>query len=389
MPHILIVSVTAWEGDYLKSTVELSKELAARNEVYFLDFQYSLKDLLAAVLGRAPHVPWKRMTGLSPRLRKVDLSNGSHVNIYTPRPIIPSFWVGSYRMFSFLNRINQRIVLKPLARLLRKRGAEPHAIVSALNPFMGLGVKRYFPDSSHAYYCFDEIRAAHWLRTFGGEAEDRLFPRLDGAVFTSDHLEREKGGPIKKTAVVKNGVHYEAFARHRRKIQAKKRPRVGYLGSIDDRFALDMMEEVVKKLDDYDFHLVGRVVDPRVKKRLEPYDNVSFFPPVAAGKVAPIMGQMDVGIIPYVRNEFTVAVYPLKVNEYLSVGLPVVMTPFADLPDFHGLADVADSAEAFAEAIRRNAGQDNEERIRERMDFASANSWTQRSKDLEQFIFSL
>ena len=389
MPDIIIVSVTPWEGNYLKSTVELAKECSVRNRVWFMDYQFTWKDLIAGVTGKNRTIPWKRMLGLKKRTRVVRVyDDGGEVIVYTPWPIIPAFWVKHYRLFAWLNRINQYLVLKPFRRMLRRSTARPAVIMSALNPFMGLGVKRYFPDQPHVYYCFDEIRAAHWLKIFGGQAEKRLLPQVEGAVFTSDYLQRIKGEMVTNATVIKNGVHFDAFVKHRRKAGRNQPPRVGYLGSIDDRFDIDLIEEVIKRMPELAFHFVGRVVWQEVPNRLTKYDHVKFFPPVAAEEVPPIMGSMDIGIIPYIKNDFTKAVYPLKVNEYLSVGLPVIMTSFADLPDFKGVVHLADDPDTFIQCIRSILAGDNEKKIEERLAFAAANSWKSRAEDLEKYLFS-
>jgi teichuronic acid biosynthesis glycosyltransferase TuaH len=135
--------------------------------------------------------------------------------------------------------------------------------------------------------------------------------------------------------------------------------------------------------------MVGRVVYEEVRRKLDKYNNVKFFPPVNADEVPPIMGKMNIGIIPYLKNDFTAAVYPLKVNEYLSVGMPVIMTSFASLPDFDDVADLADDADTFIRYIRKNLAEDSPEKIIERMSFASANSWKQRAEELEKFILSV
>ncbi len=389
MPEIIIVSVTSWEGNYLKSTVELAKELSIRNRVWFVDYQYTWKDLIFALFRINKHIPWKRMLGINKRVRAFTISEtAAQILIYTPWPIIPSFWARSYSLFSRINNINQHIVLKPFKHWLSKTGANPACIMSALNPFMGLGVNKFFPDVPHIYYCFDEIRAAHWLKIFGGQAEKQLFPALDAAVFTSDYLQAIKGHMVKQSTVIKNGVHFDDFVKHRRKSQMNSPRKVGYLGSIDDRFDVNLMEEVIKNLPDIMFHFVGRVVWQVVPDRLRKYNNVIFSPPVPAAEVPPIMGSMDIGIIPYIKNDFTKAVYPLKVNEYLSVGLPVIMTSFADLPDFAGIVDLADDPASFIQCINNILATDCEEKIAERLAFSSANSWKSRALSLERYLLS-
>lgn len=386
---IIIVSVTPWEGNYLKSTVELARELSANNKVWFLDYQFTLKDFIWGFLGLNRSIPWKRMAGLSNRARDISTKPGKSVTVFTPPPIIPAFWVKSYGIFSFFNRINQKIVLGSFSRFLRKKGARPMAVMSALNPFMGLGVKKYFPEIPHAYYCFDEIKAAHYLKIFGGNTEDILLQKVDAAIFTSDYLLSIKGKNVPKTAVIKNGVHFDNFARSKRTKFPQSPPKVGYLGSIDDRFDIDLMEKVIQNLPDIQFHFTGRVVYQKVPETLSHYTNVVFSPPVPSDEVPPIMGSMDIGIIPYIKNDFTRAVYPLKVNEYLSVGLPVIMTSFADLPDFKGYADIADDPQTFTNLIRKLLKEDSEEKCNARMHFAAQNSWKQRATDLEMFLQSL
>lgn len=383
------ITMTSWEGNYLKSTVELMKELSARNTIWYFDYQYTLKDFFKGLLLGDKSIPWKKMAGIDSRTREVKPYPGGKVVIYTPPPIIPAFWVKRFGLFKLINRLNHFVALRPFMKFLKKRHVHPKVIITSLNPFMGLGVKKYFDNKTHVYYCFDEIRAAHWLKTFGGQAEDMLLPGVDAAVFTSDYLQKIKGVKAARSAVIKNGVHYDAFAKHKRKIDDKAIPVVGYLGSIDDRFDIDMMEQVIQSLPNVEFYIVGRVVYEEVPKRLRNYSNVKFFPPVNADDVPPIMGKMNIGIIPYLKNDFTAAVYPLKVNEYLSVGLPVIMTSFASLPDFNSVVDLADDADTFITCILKNLAEDSTEKINERMRFVSANSWRQRAEDLEKFVLSV
>jgi teichuronic acid biosynthesis glycosyltransferase TuaH len=388
MAEIVCVAMPSWEGNFLKSTVELMKELADHNKVWYLDYQYTLKDVLFGFFGKKT-IPWKRIIGIQNRVREIQIQQNKKIFIYTPYPIIPSFWVPSFALFSFINKINHSIVFAPFKRLLKSRGVNPDFIISALNPFMGLGVKKKFPGSKHIYYCYDEIKAAHWLKKFGGNAEDLLLQNVDAVVFTSEYLLQIKDQGLTKTAIVKNGVHFEVFSKNVRKTGQNKIPIIGYLGSIDDRFDINLIEQVIKALPDFEFHFVGRIVFREVSKRLEKFCNVKFFPAVRAEEVPPILAKMDIGIIPYLKNEFTIAVYPLKVNEYLAVGLPVIMTSFANLPEFKGLVDLADDVDSFVNAIHRNLSGDTEELIHKRLRFAESNSWKRRAGDLEKFLISL
>jgi glycosyltransferase involved in cell wall biosynthesis len=117
-----------------------------------------------------------------------------------------------------------------------------------------------------------------------------------------------------------------------------------------------------------------------VEQRLSGYPNVKFMPPVKPNEVPGLLQKCDVGLIPYICNEYSKNIYPLKINEYLSVGVPVVLTSFADLPEFNEIVSFTTGKESFCEAIVRAIESDNLENIMKRIQFAEMNSWENRAE---------
>ena len=97
----------------------------------------------------------------------------------------------------------------------------------------------------------------------------------------------------------------------------------------------------------------------------------------------------SVCIIPFVKNEFTKYIYPLKINEYLAMGKPVVTTNFADLSSFTSIASIAQSTEDFLKAISSELAQNTSKREAERLKFAAKNSWNHRATQLKKMISDL
>jgi glycosyltransferase involved in cell wall biosynthesis len=93
-----------------------------------------------------------------------------------------------------------------------------------------------------------------------------------------------------------------------------------------------------------------------------------------------------VGLIPFVKNDLTAGIYPLKINEYLALGLPVVSTHFADLSDFQGVCTVADDTNTFLAAIAQALlpQPDGEQERRRR--FAEQNTWAARAAALDEAL---
>jgi glycosyltransferase involved in cell wall biosynthesis len=95
-------------------------------------------------------------------------------------------------------------------------------------------------------------------------------------------------------------------------------------------------------------------------------------------------------MIPYIVNDVNKNIYPLKINEYLAVGVPLVMTPFANLPEFTNLVSVSENSDDFVAKLKAEIENDSKRKIGERIKFAETNSWEARtevfSSILEKYI---
>jgi len=91
-------------------------------------------------------------------------------------------------------------------------------------------------------------------------------------------------------------------------------------------------------------------------------------------------------LIPFLKNELTAGIYPLKINEYLAVGKPVVTTNFADLTDFEEMVHIAPCQESFLKELKTSMTQTSPKWIYERTLFALENSWEKRAQELNMML---
>ncbi|NJO02585.1 MAG: glycosyltransferase family 1 protein [Bacteroidia bacterium] len=98
------------------------------------------------------------------------------------------------------------------------------------------------------------------------------------------------------------------------------------------------------------------------------------------------LADFDLGLIPFIKDEFTRRIYPMKINEYLAAGLPVVSTPFADLSEFNRLIRIADDPEGFREALYIEIAEDSPAKQTRRIAQARRNSWEGRAEAFSQFL---
>ncbi|MBK5256583.1 MAG: hypothetical protein JJE39_11160, partial [Vicinamibacteria bacterium] len=83
----------------------------------------------------------------------------------------------------------------------------------------------------------------------------------------------------------------------------------------------------------------------------------------------------DVGICPFVSNELTRNINPIKLREYLSAGLPVVATGIPEAAFYPGACQLVEGPAAFLLACESALGSDTRERRRERSDAMRLETW--------------
>ncbi|MFD2570929.1 glycosyltransferase [Spirosoma soli] len=383
---IVCLGQTTWEGDYQKAVVQLMTELSVRHRVLYVDYQYTLKDWAMGVAGRQD-MPVRASMRLASPLTKKTFENGSEVYVWTPPLMLPINWMPP-KPHDLLVQQNVSRLVKGLRQIMQQLNMTRPLVINGLNPVFGLPMLNQLNECATIYYCFDEINIINWMSRHGSRYEPAYLKQVDAVVTTSETLRRSKSELQPNAYCVKNGVNFELFnqAHQIAQQQPPDRPVVGYLGTADNRINIDLVDYCVRTMPDVIFQFVGEVNEPALKQRLSQYSNVTFTPPHQPADLPPLLAQMKAAMIPFVCNEHTYTIYPLKINEYLAAGLPVVATPFSILDDFNGVVELADQPAQFAQALRRALADDSDQRLNERITMAKANSWQKRAEEFEAVI---
>ena len=386
---IICVSQTTWEGDFQKAVVQLMTELSVRHKILFVNYQYTAKDLFMRFTGRRT-APAKQLIGLANPLVKKTLDSGHEVYIWTPPLMLPTNWLPN-RAHDLLNQWNVNRLTKGLRRVMKQLAMTRPVVINAFNPVLGYAMLNRLNEYGTIYYCFDEISVEPWTGRHGSRFEPLYMKQVNAVVTTSETLRQVKSAIQPNTFCVKNGVNFALFhqAYYLSKEIPEKKPVVGYLGTADDRINIDLVEYCVRTMPDVSFQFIGEVTRPWIVPRLSVYANVTFMPPHQPAQLPALLAQMKVAIIPYACNTHTYTIYPLKVNEYLAAGLPVVSTTFSILDDFEGIIDLADTPEAFAHSIRLALTDTDPLRESKRIATARSNSWKNRAQEFETVIESM
>lgn len=103
----------------------------------------------------------------------------------------------------------------------------------------------------------------------------------------------------------------------------------GYIGTISEWFDWGWIKALAEQFPAATIKLVGPL------KVLKPRDlpaNVQLLPAVPHTEVPALLATFDAGLIPFLVNDITEYVDPVKYYEYLASGLPVLSTEFGEMP---------------------------------------------------------
>ena len=386
--NILCISGTEWHGNYIKAVVELMKVLSAQNKVLFVENAYTYKDALAGVSDKNK-IDFKQAFGLKTRISTIRPDNGGTVYILTPPLVFPVSFLPTGIIHDKFLKFNGWLVRNSIKKALRQLGMNQDLInFTSFNPGMGVVTGRRFKEKTLIYHCYDEIKGAHpWLSKHGVKLEKIFMRMVDAVIVTSQGLYESKKDDCDRIYIVKNAVKVDLFRQgFNDQIDGTKKI-IGYVGSIDDRLDYDLLQHLFTQMPSAEFVFVGRVTSERGGEAiLRKYPNVKLTGAKSPEELPAYLRTFSAGIIPFIKDSFTRGIYPMKINEYLAAGLPVVSTDFSDLSDFTECIKVADSGAEFLTHLIGEIDNDTADKRRARLQVAEGNTWDKRANELSNVI---
>ncbi len=273
-----------------------------------------------------------------------------------------------------------------IGHVLRTYGFEEPDLLWFSDP-RHLSILRHVRGRKIAYRCVDNLE--HFPDVPAGliDREVELVRRSD-VVFCTARPLLDKFSPYNgRTVLLPNGVDYEFFAEAQgddalpamvhRALARRRERNIVYMGAVAEWFDFAALEHLAGALPEHRIVVVGplRVRPPDSLRRRE---NVCFAGPVPYEVLPGLLRRCRVGLVPFVIDEITDFVSPIKLFEYFAGGLEVVCSGMRTARALNSPAWIYEPGRIVDATKRALAAADGPGRAEQVRAYARENSWSQR-----------
>jgi glycosyltransferase involved in cell wall biosynthesis len=249
---------------------------------------------------------------------------------------------------------------------------------------MALKFSENFKPKMILYDCMDELSAFKFAPKELVLLEKKLMAKADLVFTGGNSLYEAKKKQHTNIYPFPSGIEKEHFIKARRRLPEPldqsviKGVKIGFYGVIDERFDIDLIEELADERPEWQFILIGPVVkieqDSLPKNR-----NIHYLGHKSYKELPDYLSHWEIAMIPFLLNESTEFISPTKTPEYLSAGVPVVSTMIRDVIHPYGikkLVHICAGKDDFIQAIETELNKTSKGVWLKRVDqYLSGISW--------------
>lgn len=350
IPPSFIVFSDDW-GEHPSSSQHIFKHIALNHKVLWVN----------TIGMRNPKLTWSDFNKIIKKIKKMFGSlkvesqkrKSDNIFLYVCQPFMLPF-----NQIFLIRRFNKYSVRRAIQLNNRHLNLTNSIVVSTVpNACDYIDI---LDNSKTVYYCVDDFTQWPGLNhCLVGEMEDQLIGRSEILIGTSHKLYSKLHAYSKPTYLLTHGVDRALFSQNplveHSCLTSIPKPRVGYFGLIDERSDQGLLIAIASSMPDFSFVMTGPVVtDVSPSKTCS---NIYFTGPVTYTELPSLVKGLDILFIPYLVNEFTDSISPLKLKEYLITGKPVVTTPLAEAKSFSRYLMTASSVEEWKIALMKSLKQ--------------------------------
>ena len=392
--NIIILALPRWDTPYSSTAYSLAKELAKKNRVFYIDNPFTLKDFIA--LHNTRYIQSRKKALLTGRDNYTQVQGTpSNFTVVIPRMTIPINALPSGNLYNFLSKKNDNKIYLTIRKLIRDFDIREYIFINSFNPLYGKYFLQKLNPILSIYQAVDDISESRYMQKHGPRLEKRALQSADITLTTSIELTRLKSKHAQNVFYLPNAADISLFKQvsdhdfiEPKEIALEKRRIICYVGNLDGRVNYQLLKDIALYHRQKLILLIGPLNSNQFNEyQLDQISNVKHIGPKSIHLLPSYLQKVHCTIIPFKITTLTKSIYPLKLNEYLAAGKPVITTNFSEeVEKFKSVVYVARDSQAFNLLIDRAISEDSLVKEKERFNWVASNSWEARTKEFWKIV---
>jgi hypothetical protein len=161
--------------------------------------------------------------------------------------------------------------------------------------------------------------------------------------------------------------------------------KIGYIGTVGDWLDFGAMQRALERRDDIEIHLIG----PKTSMvRVPAHPRLIYRAAVRHEELPEVISKLDILTMPFVLNDLTRSVDPVKLYEYVNHGKPIVSVWYEEVDRFSPFVEFYTGTEGFGQALDQVIGSGLVPKYsdRQREEFLQENSWSSRTREIMEAL---
>lgn len=297
-------------------------------------------------------------------------------------------------LFDLFNYLNNKKIAGQILKSAQKLGFNNFIHLIDTDIYRSLYLKEMIKPSLSIYYCRDFVIGRDYWKKNGTRLEPLLAAKSDIVLVNSTYFAKRFKEYNINTFPIETGVDLSLYDIKKKwdipeDIQYIPHPIVGYTGAINSvRLNSDLLFKLAQQRPDYSFVFVGPEDDVFKQHLLHNLKNTYFLGKKEIELLPAYITAFDVCINPQLLNDITDGNYPLKIDEYLAMGKPIVATHTHTMNDiFREYTFLPHNETEYLEALDSAISEiGDQQKKKERIAFAYTHSWENSIRKIYQII---
>lgn len=290
-------------------------------------------------------------------------------------------WIPLTSMFKVINKVNNGRYAKSIQKAIDQLGFKDVIVLNDSLMFRGYDLPEMLDIDRYVYYIRDNLVSQPYFGRHGVEMEPQLMAKSDLVVANSVYLANYAAQSNANSHYIGQGYEntnfdYTKSYERPKDLEGIPGPIIGYVGTLTSmRLDEPLLLQLAKRMSDHQLVLVGPEDELFQKSALHGLNNVHFLGLKPMETLAAYVNYFDVCINPQLVNDLTIGNYPLKIDEYLSMGKPTVATRTEAMKSFEAHTYLALGVDEYVNCIQRALSENSEDLQEQRIAFASDHTW--------------